>query len=150
MVRPARQCSIKLFRLLYCLFSIHLFTRGQDLQFECISCSDKREKCHLDCSYQLMIMGGNSSLAKSCLDQCDDIYGDVACIDSDVTLDCQACTLTCSQSYDQNLRRCLLAVSDSTKASYESFLSECPSYAAFDMDNCMKHCSSQDGSTKLL
>jgi len=122
------------------------FSQAQDLQFECISCDDKLEKCQLDCSWANM--DTNLTYANACFLQCDDIYND--CDDSVATSQCRLCILDCAKSYDQSLRRCLAAVDDSSKSTFGSSQSECTVFASFDMDRCMTDCSPQDGSIKSV
>lgn len=123
------------FILVLSLFGIFY---SQDLQFECISCADKLDKCEIDCSWRLQSF--NSTVVKKCHDSCYDLYS--ICNDSDETTMCFNCMYSCAETYDTEIRNCISYISDETKMTFGSSQSECSSLASVDMKDCMKTCSS--------
>lgn len=116
---------------------------AQDLQYHCITCDDQLDRCELDCAWskQDMAVGDVTDCQQLCADTRQ------TCTDSPAATKCTACALTCAQSYDTDMRRCLASVSRLAKATYGSSLSECEVLAAYDMDSCMKHCSPDTDTT---
>jgi len=112
-------------------------SRAQDLQYHCITCEDKFDRCELDCAWSLQ--DRNVTDVTACQDDC--LYQKQTCVDKATTTKCTSCALTCSESYDADMRRCLASITRSTKATYGSTLSECEILASFDMDSCMNHCA---------
>jgi hypothetical protein len=117
-------------------------TIAQDLQFECILCADKFDKCELDCAWSMQDY--NASFTTDCLQECSAKNSE--CVDTDEALDCFTCTMACSETYDSDMRRCLSAISRDTKATYGSSLSECQLVASDDMDTCMAACDPRSAS----
>jgi len=113
------------------------FVRSQELQYGCISCGDIFDRCELDCSWSLQETG-NATAVDLCQDDC--AVEKEACTDSNETMICSLCVLTCSQQYDADMRTCLAQVSRESVSSYGASLSECELLASFDMDSCMDAC----------
>jgi len=118
---------------------------AQDLQFECISCADKFDKCELDCSFNLQDY--NVTEVSTCQANC--LAAKDTCEDDTPTLKCTACTMVCAETYDTEMRSCLSEVTRSSKMTYGSSQSECAIYASFDMDTCMALCSPQNGPAQV-
>ena len=112
-------------------------TSAQDLQYQCITCDDKFDRCELDCAWALQ--DKNVTDVTSCQDGC--LAQKLNCVDKASTAKCTACALTCSESYDTDMRRCLSSITRNAKATYGNSQSECEVLAAYDMDSCMKHCA---------
>ena len=111
---------------------------SQDLQFGCISCADKFDKCELDCSWSLQ--GSDVQTVTEC--QYDCLVDKRQCVDSTEVEACSTCTLLCSEQYDTSLRRCLTMISRKTKSTYHypDDISSCDRSAASVMDDCMNLC----------
>jgi len=110
---------------------------AQDLQYHCITCDDKFDKCELDCAWSLQ--DKNVTDVSACQDDC--LSQKLNCVDGDATSKCSVCALGCAESYDTDMRRCLASVTRLTKATYGSSISECEIMASYDMDSCMNHCA---------
>ena len=128
-------------RLLSVLFGLYMTVcvLAQELQYSCISCGDKFDRCELDCSWNLL--GSNVSDVVTCQDECLEAKNN--CNDSTETMVCSLCVLECGETYDTDMRACLSAVSRTTKATYGDDLSDCELLASFDMDSCMVKCKKQ-------
>ena len=110
---------------------------AQDLQYHCITCEDKFDKCELDCAWALQ--DKNVTDVSACQDDC--LSQKLDCVDGATTSKCTVCSLGCAESYDTDMRRCLASVTRLTKATYGSSISECEIMASYDMDACMNHCA---------
>lgn len=115
-----------------------LLTMSQDLQYECISCADKFDKCELDCAWNLQ--GPDVAAISECQSGCFSTKRQ--CVDTPAAELCASCALVCSEAYDAAMRRCLSAVTRTTRATYENReLAACEEGASAPMDACMKQCS---------
>jgi len=108
----------------------------QELQFDCISCGDKFDRCELDCSWTLQ--GYNVSDVVACQEDCLEEKNN--CSDSNETMVCSLCVLECAETYDADMRACLSSVSRATRSTYGDGLSDCELLASFDSDSCMLKC----------
>jgi hypothetical protein len=132
-------CIMMTHRLLLLAPSLSL---AQDLQYECITCADKYDKCELDCSWNNQ--AANQFEISRCHHDCASRYQDQAnCQDSDTTTTCSACVLNCAEIYDADMRKCLSTIDDSTKMTFGSTQSKCSSSASTVMRACVKDCSPQ-------
>ena len=113
---------------------------SQDLQYGCITCGDKYDKCELDCAWSLQDL--NSTFTDDCQAGCLETKGE--CVDSLETMQCSLCVLECSQKYDSDMRVCLSQVSRLTKATFGDSLSDCELIASFDMDSCILKCKTSN------
>ena len=115
-----------------------LMTVSQDLQFECISCADKFDKCELDCAWDLQ--GTDVAAIMACQSGCFSTKRQ--CVDTPAAESCASCALVCGEAYDTAMRRCLALVSKTTRATYDNReLADCEEGASAPMDACMKLCS---------
>ena len=123
--------------LLIILCGLQHTTIGQDLQYECISCSDVFDKCELDCSWSLPYT--NLTAITDCQDGC--LIAKHRCVDTPQAQACASCSLGCAEPYDTAMRRCLSMVSRISVATYgNQQLAECEEQVALTMDECMKTC----------
>ena len=115
-----------------------MLAMSQDLQFECISCADKFDKCELDCAWDLQ--GTDVSAISLCQSGCFSTKRQ--CVDSPAAEACASCALVCGEAYDTAMRRCLTLVPRTTRATYDNReLAVCEEGASAPMDACMKLCS---------
>jgi len=116
------------------------FVFGQELQYGCISCGDIFDRCELDCAWTKQETG-NVTEVTICQEEC--AVDKDNCVDSNETMICSLCVLTCSEQYDSDMRVCLAQISRKSKGTYGDSLSECELLASFDMDSCMDACREQ-------
>jgi hypothetical protein len=135
-MRESRFGEFVLLHVLVVFAASLLMVWGQDLQFGCLSCGDLFDKCEIDCSWSLQ--GLNVSDVVAC--QADCLVAKNSCDDSSETMVCSLCTLGCSETYDLDMRACLVSVGRETKSTFGDGLSECELLASFDMDSCMLKC----------
>ena len=115
-----------------------LLAMSQDLQYECISCADKFDKCELDCAWNLQ--GPDVTAISECQSGC--FSSKRQCVDTPAAESCASYALVCSEAYDAAMRRCLSLVTRTTRATYENReLAVCEEGASAPMDACMRLCS---------
>lgn len=107
---------------------------GQDLQYGCITCQDKYEKCEIDCVLQYHADG--VTRITSCQNDC--VTAKSSCVDTSTALACQTCSLNCAVSYDTALRSCLKSIP--REVNQDTEYSSCESGASATMDTCMAKC----------
>jgi hypothetical protein len=110
---------------------------AQDLQFECILCADKFDKCEIDCSWNLL--GKNASDVDDCQAACKEERD--LCVDDDAAVACSHCTISCAETYESDMRKCLSLVSRDSKSTYGDSLSACEVKASYLMETCITACS---------
>lgn len=125
---------------------------AQDMRGACVSCGDAFRSCELSCL--LPAARPNSELAwpynppelgtqlESCIGVCDADLD--SCTDSDATMACLSCVESCSIAYDDEMRRCLLAVDELTTMSFGVNLDACAVNASSTMDACAENCYGED------
>lgn len=109
---------------------------GQDLQFGCITCQDKFDKCEIDCV--LVYQGQGAAKITECQSLCASTKA--TCVDTATALACQDCALSCAVTYDTGLRKCLSV--EPREANQDTEYSVCESTASEEMDSCMETCRS--------
>lgn len=128
--------------------------RGQEL-LDCFSCADIFDKCEIDCSWNLQ--GYSVDDVTSCHSDCATALGifellspfflsltlyflSDSCVDSDEVTTCNSCALTCSETYDIEMRLCLATITRSAIGSYTDYWSTCELSASTTMDSCVAAC----------
>lgn len=107
---------------------------SQDLQYGCITCQDKFDKCEIDCALNYQVQGVSS--ITGCQAQCTASKSE--CVDTATAVACQECSLKCAISYDSSLRKCLVKVP--REFNQDTIYSACESDASSTMDSCMDIC----------
>lgn len=114
---------------------LSLWVGAQDLQFGCISCEDKFQKCEMDCASTYLADG--VAAIGTCKAECTKVKE--ACVDSDNAINCRDCMYSCAVAYDVALRNCLKSIPRTIEFTTE--YSPCESTASTTMDSCMLACS---------
>lgn len=121
--------------LVFCSFICYTIVYGQDLQFECITCADKFDKCEIDCAWSKQSIGKKAVI--KCQDEC--LEKRSRCKDTTEAVDCLTCTTNCASVYDHEMRLCLAEITRSRV--FNKAYSPCELSASNAMDLCMAKCS---------
>lgn len=134
------------------LLALPLVT-GQDMRENCVSCSDTKRRCEIDC--MLPTYRKNQELAwpynhpenfadmSVCLETCSTSYA--SCEETEEQKACLSCVSACAVTFEANMLFCLQSVQDlSSKATVDDTSDDCSTNVTYAMNVCSESCYSTD------